>query len=79
MSAAPKPHHSFLQAVQDVTGFNDAQLGVIAGIGRSTVQAYRSGRLPEYLNGRQVQALKRAAYLLRDGLVQGCEELDMMS
>lgn len=79
MSAEPKPAHSFLQAVQDVTGFNDGELGIIAGLGRSTVQAYRSGRLPEYLTGRQVQALKRAAYLLRDQLVQGCDELDMIS
>ena len=71
--------HSFLQAVADVTGFNDAQLGVIAGIGRSTVQAYRSGRLPEYLSARQIQALKRAAYLMRDQLIQGCDELDMIT
>ena len=70
---------SFLQAVSDVTGFTDQELATITGLGRSTVNAYRSGRLAEYLDGRQIGALKRASALLRDRLIAGCDELDMIT
>jgi hypothetical protein len=70
---------SFIARVQDVTGFSDGELGVILGIPANTVRAYRVGVRTEYINGRQRQALLRAAHLLRDRLIQGCAELERLA
>jgi hypothetical protein len=70
---------SLLQRAQDITGWSDHQLAQIVGIGRSTVQAYRTARLPEYLDGKQVAALRTALELYRDQIAQDVAEWSMFA
>lgn len=65
--------------VQKITGWSDNDIAVIVGLGRSTIQAYRSGRLPEYLDGQQIHNLMQALALFRDKLIQDVAELELMT
>ena len=69
---------SILQAVQDLTGWSDADLGKLIDKSRPTVQCYRTGALREYLDGRQCQNLRAAVRLWRDQVIQGVEELELL-
>ncbi len=69
---------SILQTVQDITGCTDDELASLIGRSRPTVQAYRSGRLPEYLDGQQSKALRMAVRLFRDRIVQAVDELELI-
>lgn len=44
---------SVLDKFQILTGWPDAEIGVLIGIAKPTVQAYRCGRLRENLDQRQ--------------------------
>lgn len=70
---------SMLAKAATILGLSDGELAQLVGLGRSTVQAYRSGRLPEHLDGKQVQTLLRACELVRDRIVQDVIELELMS
>jgi hypothetical protein len=74
-----KPRISILAKVAGITGATDAELATVTGLGRSTVQAYRGGRLPEHLDGMQLQALLNLARLYRDQVAQDVEELEMFA
>jgi hypothetical protein len=67
-----------LQAVQDLTGWPDADLARIINKSRATVQCYRSGALHEYLDGRQCQNLRAAVRLWRDQIIAGVDELELL-
>lgn len=79
MVAAPVSHYSLLGKAQDITGWSDQQLAQITGLGRSTVQAYRTNRLPEYLDAKATQALLNALRLYRDQVAQGVLEAEMFA
>lgn len=70
---------SLLGKAGALLGASDGDLAQITGLGRSTVQAYRSGRLPEHLDGMQLQALLNACRLYRDQIAQDVEELEMFA
>ena len=69
---------SILQKVADITGMLDSELAVIIGKSRATAQAYRTGVLPEYLDGRQSVALRNAVRLHRDRIIQAVDELEVL-
>jgi hypothetical protein len=79
MVAFPEPAYSLLGKAKDITGWSDLQLSQIVGLGRSTVQAYVSGRLPEYLDGKQTVALLNALRLYRDQVAQAVAEAELFA
>lgn len=74
-----KPYFSLLQKIQDVTGFSDSELALLINKSRACVYKYRTGALPEYLDGRQTENLKAAWRLYLAQLQQGVDELEMLS
>lgn len=78
MNAPPLPY-TLLGKAKDITGWSDAQLAQVVGLGRSTVQAYVSGRLPEYLDGQQTRALLDALRLYRDQVSQSVMEAELFA
>lgn len=70
---------SLLQKIQDVTGFSDGDLALLINKSRACVYKYRTGDLAEYLDGRQTENLMAAVRLYRDQLIQGVDELEMLT
>ena len=72
-----EPH--LFERVATLTGWKDADLAQILGIGRSTVQAVRTGRIPGYLTANQRHALVQALRLYRDQIADAVIELEMLA
>lgn len=68
-----------IERVALLTGWNDMQIAALTGLGRSTIQAYRVGRIPEYLDGQQIHNLMKALELWRDQAIQGVAELEALT
>lgn len=67
------------ERIEALTGWKDADLAEILGIGRSTVQAVRSGRIQTYLTANQRHALVQALRLYRDQIADAVIELEMLA
>lgn len=76
---SPVKTYSLLRTAKDITGWSDHEIAQIVGIGRSTVQAYVSNRLPEYLDGKQTQALLNALRLYRDQVVADVAKAELFA
>lgn len=68
---------SLLARAKSITGWSSSMLGQITGLGTSTVTAYCSGRLPEYLSAPQLEALRQALRLHRDTLIEDVAAFEM--
>ena len=74
---------SLLRAAKDRFGFSNQELAVVVGRSVAHVQFVIAGTMggkpyPEYLDGKQTQALLTYCRLKRDECIAGVEELEMM-
>lgn len=70
-----RQHASMLRRFKEATNSYDAEIAELLGMKRALVQAYISGRTPEYLTDNQKVLLIQA---LRDHIAQAQEQLEIM-
>ena len=80
---ANEPPFSILRRAKEIFGLSNAEIAQVIGRSVPHVNFVIAGRAgdkpyPEYLDGRQAQALLDYCRLIRDNAIQGVDELELM-
>jgi len=70
---------SLIATFYDLTGWTDSRIAQMLNMPRSTVQAFRSGKLTENLNPEQRDALVKAAQQYRLWVYNTVAEMELRS
>ena len=70
---------SLIEKFAALTSCSDGEIARLLGMSRSTVQAYRTGRLEENLSAQQKHKLVSAAQTYRQQIYEAVAELEMFS
>lgn len=68
---------SLVERLATLTGWTDNDIASLLGMARSTVQAYRSGRLEENLTEKQREVIVKGAREYRDQVYQAVAEIEL--
>lgn len=71
--------YSLVSAFANLTGYSDGDIALLTGLGRSTIQAYRVGRLEEKLNDAQKQKLLEVAQAYRLQVYEAVAEMELLT